>query len=489
MRRQTSWKLSTSTNIFDFFCDFVGFCQPLQTPKYWSRSLKFFHAAFLTMICFFISYSFFIRHIVLNAHPDIGWISELIWQNPLQQLETQSYKLGWNSGWEFHISPFLSVASLFSYLWPGLQMTWMATFLAAQVSFIYWPLQQILRFRVFIGEKPLDSIFSYLIASLLTVGGAVTGSLIFPHYELFQITFFVWMLFGLHCKNRFIFYSSFALFLSVREDSLLFTIVLILVTLPFANQVLRRRLAALIALFSSSLGLIFLGRRLFFDTESIFSSDYLGNPPFDHLSVQFLVQRFELMIENNVWILGTIFCLVTLAVYNKVYRSIASVLPVFGLLGVGLLTFSGAKGTFLFYYSIPFFFFILFSLLTLVASHAKLDLSIRIAMALSLTPLAFPIFQNDFYLGRTLVSQVPTNALLAELESDTKRFVAQGYLLHESMYAFNPSAMKPGVIFHSENNRECVVVPLPHLGEFDELTLDISRFEGSDFFYRVCPPS
>jgi hypothetical protein len=195
------------------------------------------------------------------------------------------------------------------------------------------------------------------------------------------------------------------------------------------------------------------------------------------------------MIENNIWILGTIFCLMTLAVHNKAYRSIASVSPVFGIFGVGLLTYSGAKGTFLFYYSIPFFFFILFSLLTLVASHAKLDLSIRIAIALSLTPLAFPIFQNDFYLGRTLVSQVPKSISLAELESDTERFVAQGYLLHKSMYAFNPSAMKPGVISHSETNTTCVVVPLPHLGEFDEPSLDISRFEGSDFFYKVCPPS
>jgi hypothetical protein len=365
----------------------------------------------------------------------------------------------------------------------------MATFLAAQVALIYWPLQQILRFRVFVAGKSVDAVLSYLTAFVLTLGGAVTGSLIFPHYELFQVTFFVWMLFGLHCNNRLVFYGSFALFLSVREDSMLFAIALILIVLPFANRVIRRRLFFLIALLLSGLGLILFGRRLVFDTESIFSSDYLGNPPLDHLSVRFLVQRFELMLDNNVWILGSMLCLVTLAVYNEAWRSMASIMPVFGLMGVGLLTYSAAKGTFLFYYSIPFFFFLLASLLTLVASHANLKLSTRLALALSLAPLALPMFQNNFYLGRTLVSEVPEITSLEELESDTKRFVEQGYLLHPSMYAFNPSAMEPGTISHSETITKCVVVPFPHLDEFKEISLEISRFEGSNFFYTVCPSS
>jgi hypothetical protein len=489
MRHLTSLRLSPSTNVFDFLLDFVGFQQPLRPLKHYGRGLKFLHAAFLTTVCFVLSYSFFIRHIVLNAHPDVGWISELIWRNPLQLLESESYKVGWGSGWEFHTSPILSIASLFSYLWPGLQITWMATFLATQVSLVYWPLQQILRLRVFMTQRPLDAVLSYLTAFLLTVGGAVTGSLIFPHYELFQVTFFVWMLFSLHCNNRFAFYSFSALFLTVREDSLLFAIAFILFAAPFANKLIRRKLITLIILLLSVLGLFFLVRRLIFDTESIFSSDYLGNPPLDHLSVQFLVQRFELMLSNNVWTFGTIFCLVVLAVYNEAWRSIASVMPVFGLVGAGLLTYSAAKGTFLFYYSIPFFFFILISLLTLVSSHTNLKLSMRMALAISLAPLALPIFQNDFYVGRTLASQIPESASLAELESHTRRFVEQGFLVHESMYAFNPSAMRPGVISYSETIEECVVVPLPHLSDFGGTSLRVSRFEEATFFYKVCPSS
>jgi hypothetical protein len=94
----------------------------------------------ISLITFVFFYFIYSKHILTNAHWDIGWIKQVIWQNVLQKMPEDCCVSGNLSSpyisWKWHLTPFFSLISLISYLWPFTSNSWLITFFAIQPAFL-----------------------------------------------------------------------------------------------------------------------------------------------------------------------------------------------------------------------------------------------------------------------------------------------------------------------------------------------------------------
>lgn len=441
--------------------------------------------AFIVFTLSIIFFNYFYKHIILYSHPDIGWIGNLIYRNPLQSLQNQSYKLGWQSGWEFHYSPFLSIISLLSFLWPFGAIKWLSLFFTLQVVLIYYPVLRIVQ-RFFIHKGTIkEKILTNALAIPLSLGGSITGSLLFPHYELYQVAFFTWVFYGILLSNKLIVLVSSFLFLSVREDSFLYAGVIILIL----GVILRAKafyLAAAVVLLVFLLQLF--SRQLLFDTPSIFKTDYLGDPTLSHINLSHFLTRGELIIKNNYPIFMTFYLILFVGIWQFNKSVLLNSFILIPLLLMGMFSFSPTKGSFSLYYSIPFFYIYFPNILLIL--RANLIRFQRVFCFFICMALTLSIPQNNFYILQVASTKIPPGYSEKAFKGALRDAIFLGYPVDSTMYAYGPELMNHDMLFSLGTPvTRCIVVPNFKVALYIEKSSNLlqTKFKDYEQFYTLCP--
>jgi hypothetical protein len=451
-------------------------------PK--NRKLNYIDVFFLFTLSI-IFFNYFYKHIILYSHPDIGWIRSLIYRNPLQLLQNQSYKLDWQSGWEFHYSLFLSIISLLSFLWPFGAIKWLSLFFTLQVVLIYYPVLRIAQ-NYFVHKGTIkEKILINTLAIPLSLGGSITGSLLFPHYELYQVVFFIWVLYGILLSNKLIVLVSGFLFLSIREDSFLYAGVIFLIL----GAILRAKafyLAAAVVLFVFLLQLF--SRQLLFDTPSIFRTDYLGEPTLSHINLSHFLARGELIIENNYPIFITFYLIIFVGIWQLNKSVLLNSIILIPLLLMGMFSFSPAKGSFILYYSIPFFYIYFPNILLIL--RANLIRFQRVFCFFICMALSISIPQNDFYILQVASTKIPSGYSEKAIEGALRDAILLDYPVDSTMYAYGPEQMNHGMYYSLGTPvTRCIVVPKFKVAFYIEQNSNLlqTKFKDYEQFYKLCP--
>ena len=430
-------------------------------------------------------WNFFYKHIVLYSHPDIGWIRSLIWHNPLQKLQSESYKLDWQSGWEFHYSTLLSIFSFISYIWPFGVIKWLTVFFTLQIVLIFIPILKILQYFLTNTYSIKERIFINSISMLFSLGGSITGAVLFPHFELYQITFFVWCLYGVLIFNKSIVSLSAILFLSVREDSFLYAAGILLI-LGFLSK---SKIIFNLAVVSVLIFVVqILSRQLLFDTPSIFKTDYLGDPVLSHINPKYFFTRVESIIRGNypVFIVFYLILFIGIWQYNKsVLRHSLLLIPT---LLMGLFAFSPTKGSFNLYYSIPFFFIYFLNIIFILKENLfrfQKIFSFFIGLAFILS-----IFQNNFQILQTSIKKIPSGYSEYILDRVIKDAISNGLPIDSSMYVYGSEFLASGTVYDiGMKVNKCMVVPRTKVEIYRERNNNLmqTRFKDYEEFYKLCP--
>ena len=112
---------------------------------------------------------------------DEGWVIGMVWRSPSLFVESYSWK---GSFYGTHVSPWMSAASLLSYLWPFGQVSWSSLFFALPQSIVVWCL---------VAYRKSES-FGWFISRLIAgafvgISGAMSLHATYPHFEVWAIAF------------------------------------------------------------------------------------------------------------------------------------------------------------------------------------------------------------------------------------------------------------------------------------------------------------
>ena len=438
-----------------------------------------------TTIILVLVWNFFYKHIVLYSHPDIGWIRSLIWRNPLQKLENESYKSDWQSGWEFHNSALLSIFSLLSYMWPFGAIKYLTVFFSLQILLIFVPILKILQYFLTNTQSIQERIVVNSASILFSLGGSITGAILFPHFELYQITFFVWFLYGVLILNKSIVFVSAILFLSVREDSFLYAagILLMLSIISKIKSIFNLAVVSLLIFLAQMIS-----RQLLFDTPSIFSTDYLGDPVLSHISMQHFFTRAELIIRSNYPIFIIFYLIFFIGIWQRNRAVIYYSLLLIPTLLMGLFAFSPAKGSFILYYSIPFFFIYFLNIIFILKENSirfQRVFSIFIGVAFFLS-----IFQNNFQILQTSTKSIPSGYSEQVLNKVIIDAISNNFLIESSMYVYGSEILASGAVHDiGVKASRCVIVPIVKVQFYLERDTELvqNKFKDYEEFVKLCP--
>ena len=277
---------------------------------------------------------------------DEGWIGGMIWRSPDLYVRVFAEK---GSFYNLHVSPFLSLVSFGSFVFPFNAALWAALFFSLPYVLIAWSLLP-KRDR----DTPLKKLVLLIAALLASFSGAIPLHTAYPHFEIWFIVFVV-----LGVKAYALDYKKTSLLLLilaalVRED-FGFYLFLPLVSIwffhgrrnkSFTNEI---RVGIGLALYSvvTSIGRIFIAGPVSVETT------LFGDPFLSHLSFSFLQDRLTQMITSSSGVLVlTPFLVMGLIAWS--YRSVAIHALLIGVpqMGMSFIAFLPAAGGFELHYGI-----------------------------------------------------------------------------------------------------------------------------------------
>ena len=320
---------------------------------------------FSVAITFFVFIFFFIIYnnwLLTSAHWDLGWIKQVIWRNLDQKMPIDCCSPDGNNSnyisWAWHFTPFFTLLSLISFLWPFSSFSWLVMFLAAAPALLV-----MLTCNLFFSRENYlfrNKIAHYFFPVVLSFTFGAIRAMAFPHYEIYFLVFILAALYAAIKGSKLFFVLSIILTIMLKEDSAFYLIILVWFVgfKKFKIFYLFKTTFYLLlipTIYLISLTYIQLDDPINpnFPQLTNLESQYLGKPLLSHISIDFITDRFAKILNANHFLIIFIICLTIIGIKTKNYLTVRLMLSTFPYFIVSLIANSWVKGEMLNYELIP----------------------------------------------------------------------------------------------------------------------------------------
>jgi hypothetical protein len=403
----------------------------------------------LPFVFFFTLLVVFHNQLALAAHWDTGWIRHVIWRNPAQHMpETCCAVDGENSNlisWSWHFVPLFSLFSVASYLWPFGEILWTASFFALPYALI---VQFMLAFARICGRNRINKSSFVSIALALIVIGFSLGtfrSIQFPHYEIYYLSFSLMLLYFLIQKRIVMVFLATFLCFSVKEDSLIYLMILYVAFFLSKSNIKRVFTNSLLLCIPALIYLLAMEFLEFadppnpdFPDQSSLQSQYLGTPPLKHINFGFLLDR---IYENLKWNFELyLFVIVLTIAAARRSRSLATrfLLCLSPHVLVAWIGFAETKGIWVSYHQVPIWTSVLLFLLVLEIRYAFFASKAMLVIILIFSLLSYYSFSVP-YVAKGLISTGKATSIYAEVDEVIRSALVGSDVLDSNFFFYDPS--------------------------------------------------
>jgi hypothetical protein len=258
---------------------------------WWAVALIPSAAAFWAGACFV--WNHFLRGPYLL---DSGWYSAIIYQQGLLP-DSPRAASSIREYYGIHVSPLISLASVFSYVLPIGRVPYYALF----QGLIYAPLGAVTAILARTKGSRTTSVdaVKVLITSLLfAFNGQALACLGYPHYEIFLSAGVCLLVAGIATGHERLGWLGLVLAGATREDgglhALAFTMAALACNLSRRPFPIERRVIIRMAIVSGLMSVAaFVAQKSFFQSANLFRHEYLGDPTYAHLTLATLERRIR----------------------------------------------------------------------------------------------------------------------------------------------------------------------------------------------------
>ncbi len=358
-----------------------------------------------------------------DGHGDLGWLRIVLWRNPSLSLEGFPGYPSTYSSWEWHFLPYISIWSALSYLWPFGDLNYLLLFITLPPVLIFYFLAKTL--KAIIDPKPISKkIIIILITLILGTMGPILPAIAFPHYELWQGALIMAAFYYAKVQRKKIAYGFLFLGTLVKEDaSFYFVVILMVLYFTFDNW----RRFILLASSILFLPLVYLVSNYFIaPPNSLLKSQYLGDPPLKHVTIDFLKNRLieNINVRSNLVTFAFFITVLFFCIYYKNMLGLKLILVTLVFFIVGFLGFQTEVGTLRFYRGLPVWMGLVVAYLVLIGKAVNLRNKSLKFLYLALIPLLFSVGTNDFnYLARQLlmIQNIPNYQIVENVAIQVKK--------------------------------------------------------------------
>ena len=295
---------------------------------------------------------------------DTGWFTHLISNSlslPIQNPPVLEATRFGDTFFTTHISPIFYIMSKIyhSLLSPLPPQLYYAIFVGSMFG--------IISLSVYIAGVSLKSeknlkylLFIFLIALITPLNGASLSLISFPHIEI-AIPAFILLFLSLYLNGyRKSSYLILFLLLTVREDAglhfaLLILSILLLQAISHGFKKIDRELLILATVaILYSLIVMFIQKHYFNNGDDALLRVYLGNPPFHHISIEFIQHRLEFFLRERVFIWLPMLSMIILSIIFRNIFFVAPILATLPWLAISLIAITPMPGHLNGYYEFPF---------------------------------------------------------------------------------------------------------------------------------------
>jgi hypothetical protein len=308
----------------------------------------------------FLAYSFFILDHFYRAGAllnDAGYIAHMMFDGGPALLVGKAVFIGNPSFYAFHVTPLFAVTSAVARFVPLTVPQWFALYAGISHALltvgVFWFLTGPCRMR-----SPGPSLLAGLVALGFGFNGVAIGMIKFPHFEILIPAAMILFLIAWSQGRVILATSFFALSLAVREDVgfQIAALLIVLMALDRWRGVAGREKAtpAFIAA-----GLVYSAatvavQRLIFPDTSLLIWNYLGQPPFAHLSWQLVATRFFGYFIYRSYIMLPMLCAIVWAIVARNPYIVVGYIAFLPWFLLQMLAVNDAIGTIPYHYAYPF---------------------------------------------------------------------------------------------------------------------------------------
>jgi hypothetical protein len=238
---------------------------------------------------------------------DPGWLASVTWHNGWRLHGPAAFPGPYFSE---HLTPILWLTNAISFVVSLAKFGYYAVLIAA-IHALYaagvWRAWQLTEDR----STPTRVIVAILVALAAAFGGIPVVALGLPHPELAIPALALWFVIAMARRTYIAAACWLAACLSIREDAGLHVFALLTLwatVLAWRQRSLAgdiRWLASFAVVAFGYSAAAFLARRVFFPSGDILSRSYLGKPPFQHLTPQFISERLHYDLVDREYVLLT----------------------------------------------------------------------------------------------------------------------------------------------------------------------------------------
>ena len=402
-------------------------------------------SSLITLVLFYAIYS---NWILTNAHWDLGWLKHVTWQNIFQKMPNTCCSTTENNSiyisWLWHFTPFFSIVSALSFLWPFSSFSWFAIFLAMAPALLVF-----FTCNIFFLQKILFSKFkalNYIFPILLSLSFGSIRAIAFPHYELYFLVFVLSAIYFAAQNSKFLYILSITMAVFLKEDSALY--IIILVWFIFFKKIstwylFKRTLLLLVTPFVYLVSLNFIQVDYpinpSFPNMTNLESQYLGKPLLSHISTNFLVDRLINIVQSNYILIIFIIFLTSIGFLTKNNLTIRLMLSTIPYFFVSIVALSWTKGEMLNYELLPIWTSVM--LAVLLSPLYKLQLNNQKKLLTKIILMIFLFFglingsvKNIVNVARTPSPDANTVNLLDSLIIEAKE---NSFILDSNFFVYN----------------------------------------------------
>jgi hypothetical protein len=415
-------------------------------PQNKLRKSQFVFSILLALGTFILFYRIYSIWIITNAHWDLGWIKHVIWRNIPQQMPTDCCSVdGSNTAyisWAWHFTPLFSLLSAVSYLWPFSSFSWLLVFLSIAPALVVYLTCAIF----FLMNNSHTTFYKFLIPILLSMTFGTIRALAFPHFEIYFLVFILTIIYFAAKRLKPLYFLSIFFVILLKEDSAFYLIILLWCV--FFNKIELKKLLrvsfSLIIIPASYLlilNFINLNDEINpnFPNLTNLESQYLGKPLFSHISIEFLINRFNAIINTNLVLILFIIFITFIGIVtrnNMILRLMVSTIPYFI---VALLANSWVKGIMLNYEILPLWVSVFLSILVYYKDSAmRNSLRNRINFIMVSFLLLGLVNGSTKQIFLTLSYQVPSKNSVKNIEDIIRDAKKESVLLDKNFFVYSP---------------------------------------------------
>ena len=260
------------------------------------------------------------------------------------------------------------------------------------------------------------------IAGLFTSLNGITISIIhYPHYEI-AIPALIALFFSLWIHNNKLFaFLTLILCLTVREDAglhifgLMFTIgFYFLCVRDFEKSKIYFKFS-LFCLFYSIITIII--QKTYFVSDSALARIYTGNPPYDHINFQFILERIKYYATDLYFIFIPLLTIIIFSIIKRLWLLLLGCFTVLPWILFSIIAIADQAGKLTLYYSFPLMIIFFWPLIFFHISEKKLSLE-KPVIFLQIFCCSFSALTLSLFYSLILNSHFRYIPLITQTESD-----------------------------------------------------------------------